>query len=511
MGRAAIYLRSSKDRHDVSISAQRHELQKLATAKKLTIVAEFEDVVLSGKDENRPGFQALMQALNVPGRSWDHLLILDTSRLSRARYVGEVFCYQAEKRGVRILYAKVPDQLDPITEIIVTSMLRAMDVVHSMMSREKGLAGMAENLRLGYRPAGAAPYGYKLRKIETGAVREGTPVTKSVLEPDEHAPVIGRYLKLRAAQVPRAMAKAQCAVRLADTTLIGIEWNALTYAGHTTFHKHNERSGAGYKGARKRRPRSEWKIQRNTHPAVITDEEAESILSRLEVTAAKSAADMSTAKRCMSSYMLSGLLVTPDGRTWSGEEGKYYRIPREGRRGLYVSAEDMEKAVLDQLLGDMSSDRFIDSVVQWARNSAAIRVSPLADIRRRLTEISAQIDRAMDLSLKLTSPAPALRKVDALEAERASLVRELERMSAEQEHSNALAKITPEAVRDLLAGLSEDIADRDPGQVKLMLRSFLDRVVLDPDTMDCEIHYRLRSKTPLSMALLPGFEPGFKP
>jgi hypothetical protein len=50
-----------------------------------------------------------------------------------------------------------------------------MDEVHSMLSREKGLAGMAENVRRGHRAGGRAPIGYRLERIETGAIRDGAP------------------------------------------------------------------------------------------------------------------------------------------------------------------------------------------------------------------------------------------------------------------------------------------------------------------------------------------------
>ena len=62
---AAIYLRSSKDRKDVSIDAQRRELQNLATSQGIIIVKEYSDVVESAKDENRPGFQRLLFDLKV--------------------------------------------------------------------------------------------------------------------------------------------------------------------------------------------------------------------------------------------------------------------------------------------------------------------------------------------------------------------------------------------------------------------------------------------------------------
>lgn len=63
---------------------------------------------------------------------------------------------------------------------------------------------MAENVRQGYRAGGVAPRGYRLRRVETGAIRDGEPVRKSVLELALDAPQIARYLKLRATGQPRA-------------------------------------------------------------------------------------------------------------------------------------------------------------------------------------------------------------------------------------------------------------------------------------------------------------------
>jgi site-specific DNA recombinase len=66
--RCALYLRSSKDRHDVSIDAQRRELLELARAKGLEVAEEFADVVVSGATENRPGWQRLLLELRSSSR-----------------------------------------------------------------------------------------------------------------------------------------------------------------------------------------------------------------------------------------------------------------------------------------------------------------------------------------------------------------------------------------------------------------------------------------------------------
>lgn len=89
--RAACYLRSSKDRSDVSIDAQRRALHEMAAARGIAIVAEFSDAVLSGKDDDRPGFQSMLRELRNQRRGWDTILVLDTSRIARRRHLSIIF------------------------------------------------------------------------------------------------------------------------------------------------------------------------------------------------------------------------------------------------------------------------------------------------------------------------------------------------------------------------------------------------------------------------------------
>ena len=90
MIRAATYLRSSKDRSDVSIDAQRRALAELAATRGIVIVSEYSDAVESGKDDDRPGFQSLLRDIRAQDRKWDHILVLDTARITRRRALGSV-------------------------------------------------------------------------------------------------------------------------------------------------------------------------------------------------------------------------------------------------------------------------------------------------------------------------------------------------------------------------------------------------------------------------------------
>ena len=106
--------------------------------------------------------------------------------------------------------------------------------------------------------------------------------------------------------------------------MIGIEWNALTYAGHTVWNVRNETIEGKYKGGVKRKPRKDWMITKNTHPPLITEQDAEIILHNLETsTMAKS---VSNARRGLSNYLLTGVLASTDGRKWEGQHQKAYRL-----------------------------------------------------------------------------------------------------------------------------------------------------------------------------------------
>lgn len=141
---------------------------------------------------------------------------------------------------------------------------------------------------------------------------------------------------------------------VAASSLAHLEWSALTYAGHTVWNMHRgKEEGAG--GGR-RRPRSEWIIQRDTHAALITDAAAEAILARLEGNKATRATRVRA-----SDYLLAGKILTPDGQAWHGNAGNY----RAGRANIRSSM--LEEAVLQQVAIDIRSDAIVKAMTETAR------------------------------------------------------------------------------------------------------------------------------------------------
>ncbi len=502
--RAAIYLRSSKDRKDVSIDAQRRELQKLATNHNISIVQEYTDVVESAKDENRPGFQRLLHDLKSTSRAWDTLLTVDTSRLSRRRYMAQVFKHEAKKRNVQIIYSKIPES-DPIADIVIIGVMEVFDELHSLMSREKGLAGMAENVRQGYRAGGRSPKGYRLVKIPTGATREGEAVTKSKLELDAEAPIIGRYLKMRAAGASRKRSLDELNLDIAATSVIGIEWNALTYAGHTVWNVHNEiTKGSGYRGGTKRRPRSEWVVTENTHKALITAEEAEAILAQLEKSS------HSKGRRTAANYLLTGILKTPQGNPWFGD-GRNGYIPKGGAeagQNRKANRQVLEQAVLNQIMTDLHSTTFIKALTREAIKYREIhREDPAKDLRIEVKEIETRIAKMMELGAQMENPAPALREVDTLEKRRSILVEEVTRLEKEYMAASLLDCITETHVQKFLVGIAENMDEMDREAMKDFITTLVERITLDPASHECQINYRIGLDLRNKVASPRGFEP----
>ena len=415
--RAVLYLRSSKDRSDVSIDAQRRELTALAAQRGLAVIGEYSDVVVSGSDEVRPGLSRLVNDMRSRGRQWSTVLLLDTSRLARQPVIAVMFERDAERAGVRVVYKSIPED-DPIAAMLLKNLMRGIDQWHSLTSKRKGLAGMAENVRQGWRAGGRAPRGYRLVSIGTGAIREGSEVQKTKLEPNEDAPTVAEYLRLRAEGVGRGVLIRRLKISWPLTSLNGMEWNALTYAGHTVWNVHNEHGTDGYKGGVKRRPRNEWVMQRDTHPALISDAVAETLLTNLEAAGQPDRRDRG------GTYLLTGLLRTPGGVPWQGNrttKAEFYRA-RLGKTSRNMPTSKVDAAVIDTVARDLQSAEFVAAAVKATREKFALfHTEEIAEAREAIVALELRSGKFLDMASQLENVAPVLRKVEELERERSAI------------------------------------------------------------------------------------------
>lgn len=486
----ARYLRSSKDRHDVAIDAQRTTLIEIETKQKLTCVAEFSDAVERADDWRRPGFAALLREIEHGKPAWRTLLVLDSSRLARSdEYLAAYFRYQCQKRGIRILFAKFPP-INPMQDLMVQTMDQLFSKVHSMISREKGLAGMAENVRAGYRAGGVAPYGYSLERVATGAIRDGAAVTKSRLVPNADAPKARAYLQARVRGLAARQAARNAGLTLSYSSLVDLEWRALTYAGNTVWYQTRSRGlgSGGYEDGAKRRPRAEWQIQPGTHEALISAEDAERILGRLE--------QRRTMRTRGDAYLLSGLLVDPAGKRWHGDQGFY----RCGRRRL--KAERLEQQILDHLGRELTSDAIVAQTTRKARRRAepGRRDAELKTLQRQIDDLERKIGRVRLVMTEMANPAAMAPQLERLVDEQQEIRQRSAALAGELQPDRVMRMLSEDDVRGMLANYAESLKVLDREHVKARLRAMLARIEVDPATLSTQIYYAMPAATGVSVA-----------
>jgi hypothetical protein len=278
---------------------------------------------------------------------------------------------------------------------------------------------------------------------------------------------------------------------------------------------HNERTTDGYRSGEKRRPRTDWVITRDTHPALISTEEADSILDQL---------DRQKTRRTRTTdrpYLLSGLLCTVDGLPWHGEwdsrmNAALYRIGK----GKKISARRVDQAVIERLMYDLQSEEVVVYVTRALKDLVDEPVDgrKVAGLEKKLDGLTRKVGRLIDL---LTEAEGAVadaykRTIGQAEAERGALIDELADLRTKMNQHIVVKSFTEDDARRLMRLLFDQMQEGiDAGEVKTIkaaLGGFIERITLDPVSEECTINYRIVTPdTGVMLASPRGFEPLYSP
>ncbi len=479
--RAVIYLRSSKDKHDVSVESQRRELTKHIANAGHVLIDEFVDKVESAKTANRPAFQDMMSEVKSKTCRFSIIYCFDTSRFSRRMYDAQLYKHLLKKNDIDLLFLKLPKG-DPLMDSVLESLMEIFDEFHSQKSKMDGLRGMRENVLKGWRAGGSAPIGYRLEKTIVGT-RDGEPITKSNLVPDpKKFDVMKKYFQGRVAGISRAYLVSKLNLKIPKTSLIYIEEGALTYAGHTVWNRHNEIIDGSYKGGKRYRERSEWVIQRNTHEAMITEEEAEQILKDREVARA------SRKRRRVSVYLLAGIFRCGCGANMSGDSGYYRCQKRCGNKG--IKKETIETAIINTLFEELITKDAILKILAMVKKHTTKKTdetSKYISLSKEVKSIEKQIQDIIALLQKVKHQRPLLTKLDELEEERV----ELEQLMNQEEGKspNVVPMISRSGVIKFLNDYKKSFQSGNNENKKALLQSTIKSVELSGDRVKINPSY----------------------
>lgn len=158
--KAVIYARYSSDRQtEQSIEGQLRECYAFAKANDIAVVNTYIDRAISGKTDNRPAFQKMIE--DSAKRLFDAVIVYRLDRFTRNRYDSAIYKARLKKNGVKVLSAM--EHLNGSPEsIIMESLLEGMAEYYSVELSQKITRGMKENALKGKALGGQRVLGYKV-------------------------------------------------------------------------------------------------------------------------------------------------------------------------------------------------------------------------------------------------------------------------------------------------------------------------------------------------------------
>lgn len=139
---AVIYARYSSDRQtEQSIEGQIHVCQAYAEREGITVVGTYIDRAISGKTDNRPDFQRMIE--DSARKQWEAILVYKLDRFSRDRYASAIYKHKLARNGVRVI--SVTENISNSPEgILMESVLEGMAEYYSAELSQKIKRGMKE-------------------------------------------------------------------------------------------------------------------------------------------------------------------------------------------------------------------------------------------------------------------------------------------------------------------------------------------------------------------------------
>lgn len=160
MKNAVIYARySSAHQREESIEGQVRECKAFAERQGLNVIKVYADRAISGRTDNRPEFQQMIQ--DSSKKQFDNVIIYTFDRFSRDRGLSAIYKLRLKKNGVRVLSAKENIDNSP-AGVLMESVLEGFSEYYSLELAQKVKRGMTDNILKGIWAGGHIPFGFEL-------------------------------------------------------------------------------------------------------------------------------------------------------------------------------------------------------------------------------------------------------------------------------------------------------------------------------------------------------------
>lgn len=462
-----IYARfSSHSQTEQSIEGQLKVCYDYAAQHSYTVIAEYIDRAISGKTDDRPQFQQMID--DSSRHLFEGVLVYQLDRFARNRYDSAIYKKRLQKNGVRVFSAKENIADDP-SGILIESVLEGMAEYYSAELAVKIRRGMDLNGEKCLVTGGGTALGFKVDKE-----------TKKYVIDEERAPVVRRIFEMYAdgstvADICRYMNAHGV------KTSQGNEFNKNSLRKMLT----NKRYIGIYTYKGKETP--------GGMPRIIDDDLFYRVQEKMQKN--KKAPARARAKE---EYLLTtklfcghcGEMMTGYGGTGKSGKVHHYYICNGVKRKSGCHKKTVRKQYIEDLVIDvcrkMLTDENIDQIVQGLK--AAIDKQPknteLEAFRKELKDVERKranlLNAVMECNIDLVRQS-LYEQLEVIEQQRS----ELEYNISVEEKRNT--QFTPEMVAFFLYELKKGNAD-DPVYRRALVATFINKVFLYDDKITVHVN-----------------------
>ena len=178
--KAIIYARySSHGQQEQSIDGQLRDCYAFAERQGYTIVGEYIDRALTGRNDDRPDFQRMLA--DARKKQFQCIIVWKLDRFARNRYDSAVHKAELKKYGVRVVSA-TENITDEPEGIMLEGLLESLAEYYSANLSKHVKRGMRECVIAGNYTGGIPPYGFKVENKKLVADENTAPVIRYVFE-----------------------------------------------------------------------------------------------------------------------------------------------------------------------------------------------------------------------------------------------------------------------------------------------------------------------------------------
>lgn len=462
--RVASYVRCSSDKQEQSPDQQREQIATLIEREGYELVAEFADVGISGDDESRPGYRALLAAATAG--DFDGVVIWNQDRLTRATiFAASVTFLQLQAAGVFV--HSVCDGLLELDTPTGQLMIAAKQMTKSqfLVDLSKNIKrGRDKSAKAGIWSGGDPPFGYAVQDGLLAPDPDTAAIVKTLFEMYASGNSIGELLDY---------VEARTAKRWTRSGLRNVMKNRV-YLG--------EKITGKIRMEGKKRvavPREEWRVILASHAPIIDAE----LFARVQATMSKRRR-FNGPQKSNPAFAMTGMVRCPvcdstmQGWTYRGERqyvcGSY--VNGQGCDRYFVRERELLTNVLDHVSEFFEANRAticeairVETLKQHAdANSGAGRLA------KSLQSAKGKLSRAESRLLEVPSDLVSIVVTE---------VRRLQDEVARLEQQHADASVDPsEHVGQLFARYMEafcrlryartDLIDAEPAKLRAALCEF---------------------------------------